>query len=112
LPPENQMRVVREQHNLTIRIGLSGRITIDDSPELRALLLRNLSSDCQILIVDFCEVVYIDTSGVAVLLELLKAARQLRKTFQLSGVRERPRYLLESTGLLRLFAEVKAPCHG
>jgi anti-anti-sigma regulatory factor len=41
-----------------------------------------------------------------VLLEVLRAARRLNKTFHLSGLRERPRYLLEATRLLHLFDEV------
>jgi anti-anti-sigma factor len=56
--------------------------------------------------VDFFEVVYVDTSGLALLVEILKAARTQGKTFQVSGLRERPRYLLEATRLLHLFNEV------
>jgi anti-sigma B factor antagonist len=93
-----------EQHGTECRAKLSGRINIDSSPELRPLLLRVLTaSHCQLLIVDFCDVAYIDTSGLAVLVQVLKSARQFGKKLQLSGLRERPRYLLESTGLLRLF---------
>jgi anti-anti-sigma factor len=56
--------------------------------------------------VDFDEVDYIDTSGLAVLVEVLKAAREQGKTFHLSRLRERPRYLLEATRVLHLFDEV------
>ena len=58
------------------------------------------------LTLDFSEVDYIDTSGLAVLIEALRSAKQLGKSLRLSGLRERPRYLLESTGLLRLFDQV------
>jgi anti-anti-sigma factor len=64
-----------------------------------------MAGNCQLLIVDFSEVVYIDTSGLAVLVQVLKSARHLGKRLRLTGLRERPRYLLESTGLLRLFDE-------
>ena len=108
---QNGVHVDSEEFGGESQIRLSGRITIDSSPGLRATLLRKLgSSECRILTVDFCAVDYIDTSGIAVLLELLKAARQLGKTFQISGLRERPRYLLESTRLLRLFHEAGAVC--
>jgi len=86
---------------------LVGSITIDSSPELRRVLLRTLKApDCRRFTLDFSGIVYIDTSGLAVLIEVLRSARQLGKTLQLSGLRERPRYLFESTGLLRLFEEV------
>ncbi len=55
---------------------------------------------------DFREVDYIDTSGLALLVEILKAARTQGKALHVSGLRERPRYLLEATRLLHLFHEV------
>ncbi len=61
------------------------------------------SRPCQSLTVDFYDVAYIDTSGLAVLVETLKAARDQGKTFHLSRLRERPRYLLEASRLLHLF---------
>jgi anti-anti-sigma factor len=99
-------QIASEQHGNECSTKLAGNITIDSSPELRRVLLRILKApDCGRLTLDFSEVVYIDTSGLAVLLEVLRAARQLGKSLQLSGLRERPRYLLESTGILRLFEE-------
>ena len=83
---------------------LTGSITIDSSPELRRVLLRMLKGpDSRRLTLDFSEVDYVDTSGLAVLIEALRSAKQLGKNLQLRGLCERPRYLLESTGLLRLF---------
>jgi anti-sigma B factor antagonist len=88
-------------------VSISGRITIDSSPDLRMLLLQTLQTqDCESLTVDFYDVAYVDTSGLAVLLEVLRAARGLKKKFRLSGLQERPRYLLEATRLLPLFEEV------
>ena len=56
-----------EQNGKEWRAELSGRVTIDSSPEFRASLLRVLRApECQRLEVNFSEVVYIDTSGVAV----------------------------------------------
>ena len=52
---------------------------------------------------DFSEVIYVDASALAVLLETLGAARRLNKAFHLISLREQPRYLLENTRLLHLF---------
>jgi anti-sigma B factor antagonist len=88
-------------------VSLAGRITIDSSPDLRARLLELVQSpSCRTLTVDFGEVSYIDTSGLAVLFEVLKAVRSMGKRFYLSRLRERPRFLLEATRLLHLFEEV------
>ena len=98
--------IASEQHGEESFAKLDGGITIDSSPELRRVLLRMLKApDSRRLTLDFSEVDYIDTSGLAVLIEVLRSATQLGKSLQLSGLRERPRYLLESTGLLRLFDE-------
>jgi anti-sigma B factor antagonist len=107
VPMDADIRAVSETRGAECEIRVSGRITIDSSPSFRALLLQRLESpSCQSLTVDFSEVPYVDTSGLAVLVEILKAARTHGKTFQLSGLRERPRYLLDATRLLHLFPEV------
>ena len=88
------------------RVSLSGRITIDSAEDLRERLLKRLDDpSCQCLTVDFLEVTYIDTSGLAILVETLRAARVRKKKFKLSRLQERPRYLLEVTRLLHLFDE-------
>jgi anti-anti-sigma factor len=88
-------------------ISISGRITIDSAPALRALLLQHLESAAfDSLTVDLYEVLYVDTSCLAVLLEILRAGRARKKTLYLSGLRDRPRFLLEATRILPLFNEV------
>ena len=100
--------MVCDQHDSQCQVSLSGRITIDSSPRILALLLQRLRSpSCQSLTVDFYEVVYIDTSGLAMLIEILRAARAQGKAFLLTRLRERPRYLLETTRLLHLFDDSK-----
>jgi anti-sigma B factor antagonist len=102
--------ILCDQQGTQCQVSLTGRITIDSSPELRELLLQRLKSPgCQSLTVDFYDVAYIDTSGLAILVEILKAARTQGKTFRLSRLRERPRYVLETTRLLHLFEEVGSP---
>lgn len=83
---------------------LTGRITIDSSPGLRAELLQVLENEsCQRLTVDFGQVSYVDTSGVAILMEVLQGARAGGKVFQLRNLQQRPRYLFQAIGLLHFF---------
>lgn len=101
------MEAAQQRRGADSLVSISGRITIDSSPELRLLLLQVLeTAECEGLTVDLYEVGYVDTSGLAIMLEVLRAARGLKKTFHLSGLRDRPRYLLEATRLLHLFDEV------
>ena len=86
------------------QLCLSGRITIDSSPELREQLIALLSGEpLEGLTVDLSNVPYMDLSGIATLLEALKIARRRKTGLQLTGLHDRPRYLFEVTGLLSLF---------
>jgi anti-sigma B factor antagonist len=100
---------VREGSRGEFEASLSGRITIDSASELRIVLLHLLQSpNLKRLTVDLFSVKYMDTSGLAVLIEILKAARANGKSFCLQRLRDQPRYLLERTHLLHLFDEVNA----
>ena len=98
---------VRVQHCATgCTVSVSGRITIDSSPELLSFLLQNVTATGRSsLTLDLSEVEYIDTSELAVFLQALRTARHLKRSFHLSGLRGRPRYLLEATGFISLFSE-------
>jgi anti-anti-sigma factor len=101
------MQTAFERRGTNCLGSISGRITTDSSPGLRLLLLETLQRvDCESLTIDLHQVEYMDTSGPAVLLEVLRAARLFNKRFQLSYLGGRPRYLLEAVRLLRLFKEV------
>ena len=85
-------------------VYLGGRLTIDSSPELRKQLLAILYGETlENISIDLSGVPYMDLSGVATLLETLRVARGRNTDLQLKGLHDRPRYLLEVTGLLSLF---------
>ena len=85
-------------------VCLSGRLSIDSSPDLRDQLLAILDRKSPPAVtIDLAEVSYIDCSGLATLVEALKIAYARKTILQLRGLRDRPRYLLEVTGLLSLF---------
>ena len=87
-----------------VLVSLGGRLTIDSSPELRNQLLAVLYGETlKSLVIDLADVPYVDLSGVATLLETLRLARSRKTGLQLRGLHDRPRYLLEVTGLLSLF---------
>ena len=85
------------------RLTVKGWVTIDSSPALRDQLLTILRPKSPpALTIDLTAVPYIDCSGLATLVEGLKLARASQTTLRLS-LHERPRYLMEVTGLLALF---------
>ena len=83
---------------------LRGRVTIDSSPALRDRLLAMLRGQAPTaLIFDLSEVPYIDSSGIATLIEGLKIARNRQTAFCLQGLQGRLLHLFEVTGVLTLF---------
>lgn len=85
-------------------VRLDGRLGIDSSPALRDRLLAiSQGQPPKTIIVDLTEVSYIDSSGIATLLEALKVARNRQATLCLKGLQGRIVRLFEVTGLLAVF---------
>ena len=85
-------------------VSLRGRFSIDSAPDLRDRLLAILNrGSLPVLTVDLAEVTYLDAAGLATLVELFKLAHHRKTRLRFRGLRDRPRYLLEVTGLLHLF---------
>ena len=85
-------------------VCLGGRVSVDSSPDLRKRLHNVLKrQSLPTLTIDLAELTRIDCSGVTTLIEALRVARSRNTLLLLRGLRDRPRYLLEITGLLRLF---------
>ena len=85
------------------RVVVEGRITPDNSGEMRASLSRALRGKPPNLTVDLNGVTYIDSSGLATLLEAVRIARKQGTRLVLAGVHDQPQYLLEISHLDSLF---------
>jgi anti-anti-sigma factor len=83
----------------------SGRINVDSSPDLRDCLLAILSEEPlpRAITVDLAGVPYIETSGIATLIEALRIARHHQTIFCLQGLSGSVLRLFEVTGVLTLF---------
>jgi anti-anti-sigma factor len=86
-------------------VRLNGRIDVDSSPELRDCLLAILSEERlpRAITVDLAGVPYIETSGIATLVEALRIARHHQTIFCLQGLGGSVLRLFEVTGVLALF---------
>ena len=70
---------------------------------MRQILSDVIRSQSGTVIFDMSEITYMDTSGLATLLEALRTAHQEGKTLGLQGIQDQPRYLFEVTELDHLF---------
>ncbi len=76
-----------------------GRIVVDNSDQVRRRLAGALRSQPALVTVDLSDVTYMDTSGLAALMEAMRTARQQGTRLVLCGIQEQPRYLLKVTDL-------------
>jgi anti-sigma B factor antagonist len=93
----------RQRGEVTI-LDLRGDITLFNSPEIRKALME-LLRDQRVpqLFVNMTSVKYVDSSGIASLVEGLKIARDLGSRFVLYGLSKPAITVLELTHLLRVF---------
>jgi anti-sigma B factor antagonist len=83
---------------------ISGDIDLSSSPELRKPLLRELRElRTPRVVLNLKSVRYIDSSGVASLVEGLKAARDVGSRFILFGLNTTVREVLQLSKLVRIF---------
>jgi len=95
------------KHEITVKQGtnivaFSGEIDLESSPAAREILLKcfELTSN---VIVDLSGVTYIDSSGVASLVEALQAAKKNGSRFALAATSEPTRRVLELARLDKVF---------
>jgi anti-sigma B factor antagonist len=85
-------------------LDLTGDITLFNSPEIRKVLLSLLKEKrVPQLLVNMTSVKYVDSSGIASLVEGLKISRDHNARFALYGLSKPARTVLELTHLLRVF---------
>jgi anti-sigma B factor antagonist len=92
-------------------VRLRGRLNINSSPALRDRLMALLQEQSpKAVIVDLSDVSYIDSSGLATLIEGLGVARMRQATLCVQGLQGRLLQLFQATRLLSLFE--KNGCKG
>jgi len=85
-------------------VYVAGDIDLSTSPKLRETILDLFQKRKQNkVVVNLSEVNYVDSSGIASLVEGLQEARKKNARFVLVGLNEGPRHVLELTRLLNVF---------
>jgi len=98
------MDISLRQSGVATIVDVTGDITLYNSPEMRKILLELLKEKrVARVIVNMSRVKYIDSAGVASLVEGLKVSRDLKSTFALFGLSRTAREVLELTRLIKVF---------
>jgi len=88
-------------------LHLTGEIDLSNSSEVRRCLLDIINQDYSV-IVDFSELTYIDSSGMAILVEGLNTANKKKTSLKIAAANGAPRQVLELTRLDQVFTLVDA----
>ena len=93
---------VRSEGETTV-VSLSGDVDLDNSPQVRRALL-NAVGEKRAVLVDMSGVSYIDSSGIASLVEAYQSARRGRTAFALVAVSDAAMRVLELARLDQVFS--------
>ncbi|MGD1157053.1 MAG: STAS domain-containing protein [Terriglobia bacterium] len=85
-------------------LDCSGDVDLYSSPRLREALLAEIRPGGPSVLVNMSGVAYIDSSGIATLVEGLQLSRQTQTRFGLFGLRPNARSVLELARLHKVFA--------
>lgn len=93
---------VRSEGDTTV-VALSGDVDLDSSPKVRSVLLESVGQKRGVL-VEMSAVSYIDSSGIASLVEAYQSARRESTLFALVAVSDAAMRVLELARLDQVFA--------
>ena len=98
------MQISIRRVDSTAIVDVSGDIDLASSPEVRKALLHEVRDNrSPRVVLNLSEVRYIDSSGVASLVESLKASRDIGSRFILIGLSGPAREVLQLSRLLKVF---------
>lgn len=97
------MEIVKQAGGAGITLKLSGEIDLHASPVLRAELQAHAKAETSCLLLDFTDVAYIDSSGLATLIEYVRESTPFGGKLALFGLQKKIRTIFDLVRLNELF---------
>lgn len=98
------MEITEAEENGIVDLHLKGEIDLHASPDLRERLTEIATRKTDILLINFSEVAYIDSSGLATLVEYIRNAKPHNGKLALYGLQPKVKMVFELVRLNELFA--------
>ena len=98
------MQIKERKANGVVILELSGEIDISTSPEVRKAFDRLIKDEEKKVLLNFDQVDYVDSSGLATIVEMLQRLKRYGGFLRLSNLSEKVKGLFEITKLDRLFS--------
>ncbi len=97
------MKIREEKRNDTVVCFLEGEVNINNSPELRKSFDGIITRNEKKVLVDFSSVSYIDSSGLATLIEMYQRLKKMGGRMRFSNMEQKIKNVFEITKLHKLF---------
>lgn len=97
------MRITMDEKNGISIFRLSGDIDITTSPDLKKTLDRAITDTKNKVVLNLKDVSYVDSSGLATLVEIFKILRSRNGNLKLTDLSDKVKGLFEITKLDKLF---------
>lgn len=99
---ERHLKFSARSERDAVVVDVVGQIDMGTSPALRKALLESLNDTVR-LAINLTEVTYVDSSGIASLLEVLQHSQKAKKRVILFGLTPSVLYVLQLTRLVGVF---------
>lgn len=103
MAPENSLNIETEVVDGAVIVRPHGDVDLASSPELRAAMHEAVAKEEPKTIIDLCDVSYMDSSGVATLVEALQNTRRAGGALILCGMNDRVRSIFQIARLDAIF---------
>jgi len=97
------MKVKEDRLSDVTVCSLEGEININNSPELRKIFEAIIKKNDKKVLLDFTQVSYVDSSGLATLIEMFQRLKKIGGHMRMCGMNEKIRNIFEITKLHKLF---------
>jgi anti-sigma B factor antagonist len=100
----NELQVETRRAGAHTIVSVTGRVTVDSSPQLRPVLHEAIdAAPAAGVVIDFTAARYLDTSAIATLLEAATLASKRGVPLSVTGLSGETRLVAEATELDRIF---------
>ena len=97
------MKVSQDKKNDVVICKIDGEINLNTSPELRKAFEGVVHQNIKKVVIDFGGVPYIDSSGLATLIELFQRLKKIDGKLRICDMSEKVKNVFEITKLHKLF---------
>lgn len=97
------MKIRTEKNEDILICALEGEIDINNSPQLRKAFDDFIKKDEKKILVEFSGVSYIDSSGLATLIEMFQRLKKISGQMRFCGMNQKIKNAFEITKLHKLF---------